>query len=364
MTRIHSLFLKPTLRCNARCLHCRARREFYRTLRGEPLSAAQLAGVIRDARRLGAGALHLSGGEPTLYPGLADLVEEGKRSGMYVILNTNGSLVTERLAGDLLEAGLDAVIISIHAAEPSLHDEIKGVKGSYEGAVRAAATFRRLGGSRRGGFLMTTQTVVTRLNFRQLPRIIALASGLGSDAHGISYVEGDFDGEFLLGVEEIRELREKVLPAACAQLARHGFANPLVKVAALRLLRGFYAGDADRAGRYAAGLFACGSRGRCRTPSVFAMVLADGSVLPCNMTEYTGGPVMGNVRNMTLERITGGAAWKKFEREGYEGCRLCPTHLHFHIPLSIGLGKLLALATKNPASEQKSVLRRMAEAIA
>jgi hypothetical protein len=93
------------------------------------------------------------------------------------------------------------------------------------------------------------------------------------------------------------------------------------------------------------------------------MVLADGGVLPCNMVEYTDGPVLGNVRERTLREIFGSSGWRDFARNGYEGCRYCPTHQHFHIPISTPLKKILPLAVKNPAYEQKSVFRRFREAL-
>jgi hypothetical protein len=93
------------------------------------------------------------------------------------------------------------------------------------------------------------------------------------------------------------------------------------------------------------------------------MVLADGSVLPCNMVEYSGGPVLGNVRQAALADILRSDAWRRFARDGYESCAQCPSHLHFHLPISVGLGSLLGLVRRNPAEEQKSVAVRVTEAL-
>ena len=333
----------------------------------------EYAKIIEQARRMGARALHLSGGEPTLYPKLEELVGLGNRAGMFVVLNTNGSLITEELAGRLLSAGLNSVIISIHSPIDTIHDGIKGRPGSLGEVLRSLAIFRKLKRDSFNDFLLTTQTIVSRVNYRRLDGVIDLACGYDVDGHGVSYLEGCADGNLRMRSEDIEELRREVIPRTVKTLKRHSFGNPLLRYAAIRLIKGLYARDnGDLSGTPAhgrkngdlgaptKGSRAGGRKGRvCRTPSVFAMVLREGSVLPCNMVEYAGGPIMGNVKEESLEQIVGGLKWKEFEREGFELCQDCPAHRHFHIPLSIGLGKLLRLGTRNPAEEQKSALTRV-----
>jgi MoaA/NifB/PqqE/SkfB family radical SAM enzyme len=361
MRRLHSLFIKPTRECTARCVHCVARQAFYQTLRGDPLTLPEYAGLLEDARALGAGALHISGGEPLLFRELADLVRLGKGSGYFVILNTNGSLLTVPLAEELLDAGLDAVIVSIHAADPSVHDEIKRQPGSFGRAVRAVDILRAARERRGAPFFITTQTIVSRRNYEALPDVLDLVCRLGVDGHGLSYVEGDPEGGSLLDLADIARFRSQVLPQARARLRQHRFPNVVLKAAALGLLSGFYGRTGRTHRRLAAGRFRRASK-RCYTPSVFAMVLDEGSVLPCNMTEYAGGPIMGNIRTSRLGDILGSRDWLAFSRHGFSGCERCPTHQHIHVPISVPLSALVRLALRNPGAEQKSVARRVWEA--
>ncbi|MFH1681065.1 MAG: radical SAM protein [Candidatus Eisenbacteria bacterium] len=364
MMRIRSLFLKPTLGCTADCIHCKSRMGFYRSLKGDRLTLGEHLETIREARSLGARTLHLSGGEPTLYPNLARLVEEGKRVGMMVILNTNGSRMDEALARRLLSAGLDSAIVSLHSAREEAHDEIKRRRGSHREVLRCLRVLRRLRDEEYSRFLLTTQTIVSKRNFRELPDLLDSVCRLEVDGHGISYVEGDSDGSLLLNADEVEELRRTVLPKARRRLREHTFKNPILRHAALRLLANLYRTGygPDESGR---GVVPHGSpdRGRCRTPLVFVMVLSEGSVLPCNMAEYSGGPILGNVRETGLRSIVESERWRRFAREGHELCLSCPAHLHFHIPISIGMRALIRLALGNPAEEQKSILRRIGEVL-
>jgi len=364
MGRVHSLFVKPSLECTAACGHCEARRAFYRGRNGARLSLEEHKAVIQEAGYLGARSLHLSGGEPTLYPGLVELVSEGRRVGMFTVLNTNGSLITPDYAADLVGAGLDSVIISLHSHRPEEHDSVRRRKGNFDEVVRAIDTFKVLQHQGHPRFIISTQTIVLRSNYRDLPAIIDLVCSLDVDAHGISYVEGDFALQNTPTIEDVGFLRTSVLPEVAARLKRHRFRHPILKYAALRLVSRLYSGNTSRRLRMSSGVYLERVAGRkCRTPKGFVMVLADGSVLPCNMVEYTGGPILGNVRRTRLAEVIASDRWTEFARAGYEYCRHCPTHLHFHVPISTSVGRILPLLVKNPAYEQKSIPRRVREAL-
>ena len=88
--------------------------------------------------------ISLFGGEPLLYPEILPLVLEIKQRGLTCTLITNGGRL-ERLARELVEAGIDSIAISIDGP-PEVHDRIRGQKGSFEKAaagVAAVAKWRR-----------------------------------------------------------------------------------------------------------------------------------------------------------------------------------------------------------------------------
>lgn len=364
--KLRSLFVKPTIACSADCIHCRRRRELYRKIAHEKkLQIDDYRLVFKQAKPLGVDSLHISGGEPTLYPDLQELISEGKRQNWFVILNTNGSQLNESLASKLLMAGLDAVIISLQGACPMTHDLIRQRDGHWTKALDSIRLLQEMGKKYNSSFLLTTQTIVTRFNYRELPDILQIVAGLGSDAHGFSYLEGDFDGESLLTTDEIVDFRNNILPRMLDRLSRHSFSNTLFRYAAMRCISKLYSEKINSLNNYARGVYReldC-SPSKCHAPNSFAMILPNGEVHPCNMVEYVHEPVMGNIFKNKLVEIWEGPEWNSFRQEKFKWCQFCPTHLHFHIPLNVKLRQILRLVLKNPAPEQKSIKERVSAAI-
>jgi MoaA/NifB/PqqE/SkfB family radical SAM enzyme len=91
--------------------------------------------------------ISLFGGEPLLYPDILPLIREIKSRGLTCSIITNGWRL-EELAGELVEAGVDSIMVSIDGP-PDVHDRIRGQAGSFARAaagVKAVARLRdRLG---------------------------------------------------------------------------------------------------------------------------------------------------------------------------------------------------------------------------
>jgi GTP 3',8-cyclase len=89
--------------------------------------------ALRQA--LGVNELHLTGGEPTLHPGLPKLVALARRAGFTVGMTSNGERGAEQMAA-CAEAGLDRVNFSVFGTTPA---ELAAVQGArYDSPARAA----------------------------------------------------------------------------------------------------------------------------------------------------------------------------------------------------------------------------------
>ncbi|GAB4253305.1 MAG: hypothetical protein Kow00109_28960 [Acidobacteriota bacterium] len=106
--------LIPTRRCNLSCGYCN---EFDR--HSDPVPTAVLRRRIDKVAELGAGMLHLSGGEPLLHPEVEELVRHIRRRGMLAGLLTNGLLLSRSKIVALNRAGLDHLQISIDTVLPN-----------------------------------------------------------------------------------------------------------------------------------------------------------------------------------------------------------------------------------------------------
>ena len=330
--RLEKLVIKPTLACTANCPTCQLRKSLHRELLGgRKLSFEQWMTIFADASQLGVKRLDISGGEPTLYKQLMDLIQAGKQYGWYVNVNSNGSLIDEDYAQRLLAAGLDSISISLYSADPQIHDQMRRLNGLWEKATRAVKIFSHLREAY-PRFKIATQSLLCRENYRGLRDLVELHYNLGSDMIAFTYLEGDFEGQFLLNEGEIAEFRREVLPQVrsfCLTL------DPAVRSEAVRVVESVYSEAINSHANFAKGIYRPSELNLppCQRPKNFTILLANGDVHPCNMVEYSHEPVMGNLFDKSLSEIWHGEKWNRFRESLFDYCRLCPINLYMAIPL-------------------------------
>jgi MoaA/NifB/PqqE/SkfB family radical SAM enzyme len=111
--------------CNAACRHC----SFPSVREGRTVPLADARTAIDSLHDLGVGVLSVTGGEPFTVPHLPEIVEHASRTGMAVYTGTNGSLTTRGTVRRLAGAGVDAVWISVEAADPVALEAHRGLDG-------------------------------------------------------------------------------------------------------------------------------------------------------------------------------------------------------------------------------------------
>jgi MoaA/NifB/PqqE/SkfB family radical SAM enzyme len=107
-----SLYL--TDRCNLDCSYCTE----YDNSKPHP-KFEDLKVWIRKIRELGTMRIALVGGEPLLHPDVVEIVRFCRELGFATSLTTNGFLLTRKLVGELEEAGLQVMQISVDRMTPS-----------------------------------------------------------------------------------------------------------------------------------------------------------------------------------------------------------------------------------------------------
>jgi len=84
----------------------------------------------------------LRGGEPFLYPGIMELIEYIISKGIFLSIDTNGTMVG-KFAADLVRLGNMHITFSVDGPE-HIHDEVRGIKGSYNEIKDNIALFNEL----------------------------------------------------------------------------------------------------------------------------------------------------------------------------------------------------------------------------
>ncbi len=140
---IRDLRISLTDRCNLRCVYCMPAEGIEFRPPEELLQDDELLLLVRVAAELGVTKVRLTGGEPTVRPGLVELVQEiSGMSGIEDIAMTTNGLLLEYLAAPLAEAGLRRVNVSLDTMDPGkFHRITRGgrVEKVLAGIAAAAA---------------------------------------------------------------------------------------------------------------------------------------------------------------------------------------------------------------------------------
>ncbi len=124
---------------------------------------------------------YLWGGEPLIYNGIFDLVAYAKSRGLTVQINTN-ALLLEKHAQDVIDSGLDDLIISVDGPE-AVHDDIRCLPGAFAKLRDGIAAVRKLQAERnlRKPVIRIRGTIHPD-NFAHLPELVSITQDFGGDS--------------------------------------------------------------------------------------------------------------------------------------------------------------------------------------
>jgi len=111
--------------------------------------------------------ISFSGGEPTIRKDLVKAVKLAHSTGFETIeIQTNGCMLGyKEYFEELVNAGVNRVLVSIHAPNAELEDFLTQTKGSFKAKLRGLRYLEEYNIEKR------TNTVINRYNYRQLPEI-------------------------------------------------------------------------------------------------------------------------------------------------------------------------------------------------
>ena len=124
---IDYLRISLTDRCNLRCIYCMPEEGVKSLSHAEILTYDEILRICRCAADLGIRKIKLTGGEPLVRKGCASLAKQIKAiPGIEkVTLTTNGILLAKQLDA-LLDAGIDAINISLDTLDREMYRDITG----------------------------------------------------------------------------------------------------------------------------------------------------------------------------------------------------------------------------------------------
>ena len=112
-----------------------------------------------------------------------------------MVMAPNGTLITENIAKQMADSGIQRISISLDGAIRESHDRFRGVDGAFEGALRGI----RL--AKDAGIEFQINTTITKTNLHEIPKIQDLAVKLGAVAHHIFLLVPTGRGKYIVDQE-------------------------------------------------------------------------------------------------------------------------------------------------------------------
>jgi MoaA/NifB/PqqE/SkfB family radical SAM enzyme len=304
------LYLETTNRCNLLCTTCP---RTYEQLEPEADMPWDLfTSLIDQYPNIARVVLH-GIGEPMLVKDIAQRVKYLKDRGIYVLFNTNGTLLTKANGRALIDAGLDELRVSLDAAESEVYQMVRG-KDFFDKIVENVGNFtqmqRELNAPKPRVSLWLTGL---RETVDQLPNFVRLAHRVGVFEvylQRLVFFDDPMSDQSLARAESalfehttereealIREA-EDVATSLGVMFSASGAVDPGESIKRQR-------DDAPWS--------------LCRRPWSLMYITANGRVLPCCIAPFSmkgyGAFTLGDATQATLKEIWNGSEYQRF-REG------------------------------------------------
>ncbi len=172
--------IKIGYQCNNHCFFCvQGNKREKCAFRDESLIKKDLISAKTTCQ-----SIIFTGGEPTIHPNFLDLVRFAKDLNFRTIqIQTNARMFAyKKFCQETIKAGANEFSPALHGHTAALHDYLTTVPGSFNQTVQGIKNLKTL------GQLVITNTVITKFNYRQLPKLAQLLVSLGVDQFQFAFV--------------------------------------------------------------------------------------------------------------------------------------------------------------------------------
>lgn len=293
-----------TYRCDLDCQHCYLDdRE-----RWPEMTTTEWRSTLDQLAELGVFQVAWSGGELLLRNDLMELLAYAKSKGFVSSLRTHAGHVTEALASQWRELGIENVRASVYSLNEAVHDAFTRRPGSLRATLRGLERLVAAGVPAQADAVLQANTI------EEVPAMVSFFGTLGAKV------------EFSTNIYRDHLAREKLdlLDLTSAQ-----------RVRARELIWRHQSGDADIHAPVASKL----EQGTCGAGRHYLHITPDGAVWPCVMFPMA----LGHLREHSLRDIWDNSperrailAWKNKDRGactscgGSEVCFYCPGEAYKH----------------------------------
>lgn len=179
-----SITFEVTYRCNLSCLMCPQAIDLQnpesvlqaQMKEDSELKTEEIINVINQASSLGIRRITLTGGEPFVRRDIIDILVAVKRKNMACYIITNGGLMKESYAREIVRMGIDKITLSCDGPE-EIHNNIRQNKNQFQDllkAIRMIQAEKRV--QKRNVPDLTLNVTVSSLNAGYMDEIVGIAA--------------------------------------------------------------------------------------------------------------------------------------------------------------------------------------------
>lgn len=294
------LLAEITYRCPLHCAFCYNPTDYADYTKNE-LGTDEWIKVLRDARKLGALQLGISGGEPLLRDDIEDIVVEANHLGYYSNLITSGVGLTEKRIDAFKSGGLDHIQLSMHDITEEISNFVTDTS-TFKLKQKVAAMIKDR------GYPMVLNVVIHRYNIGHIKEILEMAEALGADY--VELANTQYYGWSLINRNQLMPTKEQIDEAEKITNEFREYIGNKMKI--FFVVPDYYA---ERPKKCMNGW-----------GEVFMIVTANGDVLPCHSARVLPDMNFPNVTNNDLKEIWyDSTAFNKYRGDDWmkEPCRSC-----------------------------------------
>ena len=302
------VYLEITNRCNLLCTTCP--RTYEELEPPADMSWNLFRSIVDQLPDLARAVLH-GVGEPMLVADLPRMVAYLKDRGIYVLFNTNGTVLSERNGRALIAAGLDELRVSLDASNRESFKAIRG-RDYFNRIVRNVRAFRNLQ-EREGHTKPQVSAWLTGLKetVEELPAFVKLAAEIGVQEVYLQRLVF-FDQSAIGKAQPDQALFERLTREEAASLRQ---AEDLARALGITFSA---SGAASEPGLSLKKTDEDSPWSLCRRPWSLMYFTANGRALPCCIAPFSqhgyDNYTLGDATQQSLRDIWNGPAYRQFRR--------------------------------------------------
>lgn len=130
--------------CNLHCEHCAIKR--LQGVKSErKMTVEDVRNLAKQADEMGLARFVITGGEPTTFKDLDEIVAAIDPQKFYINCDSNGYLLDREMIQHMIDIGIDRIQLSLDNFDEEEHDSFRGKKGSFRNTMKAIDYCQELG---------------------------------------------------------------------------------------------------------------------------------------------------------------------------------------------------------------------------